>query len=76
MNDKTKKILKIVFSALIAAMTAILAALGLQSCGSTKVSVNKPTNGTYTEIKVTTNNPISTDVAPNVELKNTKENGN
>lgn len=40
------------------------------SCGSTKVSVDKPAAGTMTTITVTTNNPISTEVNPNVELKN------
>lgn len=42
------------------------------SCGSTKVSVDKPAQGTSTTITVTTNNPITTEVNPNVELKNTK----
>lgn len=40
------------------------------SCGSTKVLVDKPSTGTSTTITVTTNNPISTEVNPNVELKN------
>lgn len=42
------------------------------ACGSTKVSVDRPSQGTCTTITVTTNNPITTEVNPNVELKNTK----
>lgn len=43
------------------------------SCGTTKVSVNRPVNGTSTTITVTTNNPITTDVTPttNTNLSNT-----
>lgn len=43
------------------------------SCGSTRVSVDKPAQGTTTTITVTTNNPISTEVNPNVEMKNEKQ---
>lgn len=40
------------------------------ACGSTKVSVDKPSAGTMTTITVTTNNPITTttDVNPNIDL--------
>ena len=38
--------------------TAIVAILA--SCGSTKVAVSKPAEGTSTTITVTTNNPITT----------------
>lgn len=41
---------------------------GLASCGSTKVAVSKPAEGTSTTITVTTNNPIQTNVTPNIEL--------
>lgn len=69
MTQKTQKILKIVISVLIAALTALAAGLGLTSCGSTKVTVDKPASGTQTTITVTTNNPISTDVNPSIDLK-------
>lgn len=37
MNEKTKKILKVVISVLIAALTALAAGLGLTSCNVTRV---------------------------------------
>ena len=50
------------------AVAAILA-----SCGTTKVSVSKPNEGSYTTITVTTNNPITTtpqtEVNGNLNLK-------
>lgn len=41
MEESTKKILKIVVSALIAALTAIAAGLGLTSCNVTRVITNE-----------------------------------
>lgn len=41
MSDKTKLILKVVFAAIIAALTAIGAALGLSSCNVTRVVTNE-----------------------------------
>lgn len=41
MSDKTKLILKVVFAAVIAALTAIGAALGLTSCNVTRVVTNE-----------------------------------
>lgn len=41
MSDKTKLILKVVFAAIIAALTAIGAALGLTSCNVTRVVTNE-----------------------------------
>ena len=41
MKESTKKILKIVVSALIAALTAIAAGLGLTSCNVTRVITNE-----------------------------------
>lgn len=38
--------------------------VSLCSCGSTRVSVEKPAAGTQTTITVTTNNPITTTVNP------------
>lgn len=40
----------------------------LMACGTTKVAVSRPQNGTYTQITVTTNNPITTDVKPDTNL--------
>lgn len=41
MSEKTKLILKVVFAAIIAALTAIGAALGLTSCNVTRVVTNE-----------------------------------
>lgn len=41
MKESTKKIVKIVVSALIAALTAIAAGLGLTSCNVTRVITNE-----------------------------------
>lgn len=41
MSDKTKKILKVVISVLIAALTALAAGLGLNSCNVTRVVTNE-----------------------------------
>lgn len=41
MSDKTKFILKIVISVLVAALTALGAAIGLPSCNVTRVVTNK-----------------------------------
>lgn len=41
MSDKTKKVLKIVISVIIAALTALAAGLGLTSCNVTRVITNE-----------------------------------
>lgn len=41
----------------------------LSACGVTKASISKPAEGTQTTITITTNNPMTTNVSPNVELK-------
>lgn len=41
MTDKIKYIIKVVASVIIAALTALLAALGLQSCNVTRVITNE-----------------------------------
>lgn len=41
MNEKTKQILKVVISVLIAALTALAAGLGLSSCNVTRVVTNE-----------------------------------
>lgn len=40
----------------------------LSGCGVTRASVSKPAQGTTTTITITTNNPITTDVSPDVKL--------
>lgn len=54
-----------------------LSLIVLSSCGSTRVSVDKPAAGTTTTITVTTNNPITTEVNPttnaDLNLKGTKQ---
>ena len=41
MSDKTKRIIKVTASVIIAALTALLAALGLQSCNVKRVITNE-----------------------------------
>lgn len=41
MTDKTKKIIKVVASVIIAALSALLASLGLTSCNVTRVITNE-----------------------------------
>lgn len=41
MTDKTKRIIKVTSSVIIAALTALLAALGLNSCNVTRVITNE-----------------------------------
>lgn len=41
MSDKTKRIIKVTASVIIASLTALLAALGLNSCNVTRVITNE-----------------------------------
>lgn len=41
MSDKTKRIIKVAASVIIAALTALLTALGLNSCNVTRVITNE-----------------------------------
>lgn len=41
MSDKTKRIIKVTASVIIAALTALLTALGLNSCNVTRVITNE-----------------------------------
>lgn len=41
MSDKTKRIIKVTASVIIAALSALLAALGLNSCNVTRVVTNE-----------------------------------
>lgn len=42
--------------------------LGLVSCGVTKAYIQRPAEGTTTTVTITTNNPISTNTTPTVDL--------
>lgn len=57
-----------------ALIAAIGAALGFTSCGVTKATISRPSEGTSTTITITTNNPITTNVDPtiNAEYKPSK----
>lgn len=44
-------------------------ALGLTSCGVTKATIQRPAEGTVTTVTITTNNPITTNTTPNINLK-------
>lgn len=48
-------------------IASLLILVVLTACGSTRVSVDRPSQGTSTTITVTTNNPITTEVNPNVD---------
>lgn len=68
MNAKTKKILQEVFKALAYILTSVAATLGMASCGITRATIARPASGSSTTITITTNNPITTDVSPDVEI--------
>ncbi len=72
MKPKTKKVLTEILKAIAYVITAVLTTLGVTSCGVTKATIAKPAAGTHTTITITTNNPISTDVSPNVKLNKSK----
>lgn len=72
MKASTKKIVVEVLKAIAYIITAVLTTLGVSSCGVTKATISKPAEGTQTTITITTNNPISTDVSPSVELNKAK----
>ena len=43
-------------------------AIIVSACGMTKATVSKPAAGTTTTITITTNNPVTTDVSPDIDL--------
>lgn len=69
MNEKTKQILRLISQMIIAAITALLTALGCSSCGVTTAKIYNPNNGTNTQITITTNNPTSVEVPTNADVK-------
>lgn len=68
MNAKTKKILQEVLKALAYILTSVAATLSMSSCGITRATIARPASGSSTTITITTNNPITTDVSPDVDL--------
>lgn len=68
MNAKTKKILQEVLKAFAYILTSVAATLGMASCGITRATISRPSSGSSTTITITTNNPITTDVSPDVEI--------
>lgn len=70
MKPTTKKVLTEVLKAIAYVITAILATLGATSCGVTKATISKPAEGTQTTITITTNNPITTDIKPSINIPN------
>lgn len=68
MNAKTKKILQEVLKALAYILTSVAATLGMASCGITRATIARPASGSSTTINITTNNPITTDVSPDIEI--------
>lgn len=72
MKPQMKNLLKEILKAIIYVLTAVLTTMGVTSCGVTKATIARPAEGTHTTITITTNNPITTDVSPNVELNKNK----
>lgn len=67
-KDEMKKLWNKIAERIIKAICTGLTSLLIISCGSTKVLVDKPQQGTSTTITVTTNNPISTNTNPTIDL--------
>ena len=66
LNDNHKKAIAYLVAAI---ATAISIAFGLTSCGTTKAVIAKPAEGTHTTITITTNNPITTNTNPTLNLE-------
>lgn len=56
-------------SCILLLISALLVLMTLTACGVTRATVHNGATGTSTEIKITTNNPTSVDVAPNTSLQ-------
>ena len=50
-------------------LTAIIVCCVFCSCGITKATISRPAEGTTTTVTITTNNPITTDVTPELNSK-------
>ena len=66
LSDNAKKAIAYIVAAL---ATAISILFGFTSCGTTKATISRPAEGTTTTITITTNNPITTNTNPNINLK-------
>ena len=70
LSEKQQQKIKDAVKTIITALAVIVATIfGLTSCGTTRATIAKPAEGSYTTITITTNNPISTNTNPNVNLK-------
>lgn len=65
LNNNVKKAIIGVLTALVALAAAIF---GLTSCGTTRATIAKPAEGSYTTITITTNNPITSNTNPQLNL--------
>lgn len=69
MKEKTKQALLELFRAVLAAIVAFATAMLTSSCGSTtRAVVQNRADSTTTSVTITTNNPTSWTVSPDVEL--------
>lgn len=68
-KNKTRKMWLKMRKQIYKAICAFFATLLCVSCGTTKAVVSQPKDGSYTQITITTNNPITTDVQPNTDVK-------
>lgn len=74
LSEKQQQKIKDSIKTIITALAVIVATIfGLTSCGTTKATITKPAEGTSTTITITTNNPITTNTNPNINLE---EHGN
>ena len=70
LSEKQQQKIKDAVKTIITALAVIVATIfGLTSCGTTRATIAKPAEGSSTTITITTNNPISTNTNPNVNLK-------
>ena len=67
MKKKTKQMWKRIRKRIHKAICAFFATLLCVACGTTKAVVKQPAEGTYTQITITTNNPITTNVDPKTD---------
>ena len=70
--QNNKKVLAII----LAILAIVYCVLTFTSCGITRATISRPSEGTSTTITITTNNPITTNVDPtiNAEYKPLKDN--
>lgn len=66
---KNNEFLKALKDVAVAVVAMVSLAISLTSCGVTKATIQRPAEGTVTTVTITTNNPITTNTTPNVNLK-------